>query len=268
MKNAGAALLLAGVLLGSACDKNPVDVALDEMLDFEGVFEAGDGMQIALSGDEAIITRLGSTKYSIPMEVGDKYLDAMSRTGPREWIGRGRDNDGLWAQTSIRLTETSLLKGGATWERVGSGGSGGGGGGAMPEFKTSADCRNYWNPILKGSWRVKELWQHPGSPEMKFDQIAAGTTKNFAITWHSDGSVHYKYQKYYSTGELMSEYDHRYTPDPFDFWPGGGPTFEGVTSYCRGEAGGYFWPLTYDGTTVRALFSPGSQYELMVLVRQ
>lgn len=227
MKIPAAALLLAGALLATGCDKNPVDAALDEMLDFDGVFEAGDGMQIELSGRDAIITRMGTTQI-YATKAGDMYLRGMLRNGPREWSGWGLLSHGLGGRTTVRLTETSLSLGTdipahRTWARVGSGGSGGGsggsgdgGGGGGGGLTSTEACIQYWRPILVNqgpNWRLtrlvrdgKDHYAPKDYPDDNYMRFATGTTNRWTAKFMTGDT------RYYSADSPNDTYVIQYDP--------------------------------------------------------
>jgi hypothetical protein len=60
--------------------KNPVDAALDEALDFTGVFESDNGFVIEVEGDDAIIRALGSSEWGTRgvLKIGDRFLRSVA----------------------------------------------------------------------------------------------------------------------------------------------------------------------------------------------
>ena len=94
------AVILAGAAL-SSCKENPIDAAIDEALDFSGIFEASDGTEIELTwdGDEgsATVIEVGSSSLGIPLEVGQDYMKFMYRdeSDKEKFRGYVRDRSGF-----------------------------------------------------------------------------------------------------------------------------------------------------------------------------
>ena len=66
--------------LVSAC-KNPIHAALDEALDFDGLYTASDGTIVELHENFAVILTAGSGSSTAGLRVGDLYFTDVRRTG-------------------------------------------------------------------------------------------------------------------------------------------------------------------------------------------
>ena len=103
-------ILLAGMLL-SSCEKNPIDTAFEEALDFSGFFQASDGTEIELrtSGRADVVT-VGSAQLGTPLQVGNPYMTGMGPTGtPGEYRGYAVGRTGMLDWADVQLTGNSLV---------------------------------------------------------------------------------------------------------------------------------------------------------------
>jgi hypothetical protein len=103
-------LLLGGLLLAAAsCDKNPIDAALDEALDFSGFFETDNGMVIELDvqGGRAEIRKFGSSPFGSLLKVGDPFILGMAKEGDK-YRGQVRGSGGFFSWSDITLKDGSL----------------------------------------------------------------------------------------------------------------------------------------------------------------
>jgi hypothetical protein len=76
-------------LLALAC-KNPVDAALEEALDFSGIYELPNGLTVEFDGQTGVITKLGSSEWGPRgvFKVGDQYMTGMAETDiPGVYLG-------------------------------------------------------------------------------------------------------------------------------------------------------------------------------------
>jgi hypothetical protein len=117
--------LFAGLLLAAAsCKKNPIDSALDEALDFSGVFETDNGMVIDLDvqGGRATIMRFGSSPFGSMLKVGDDFIIGMFSTGGDNYRGYVRRSNGMFDWSDMTLgaggfTIASTMAGHQTWKK-------------------------------------------------------------------------------------------------------------------------------------------------------
>lgn len=132
IRRLAATLTLCAAL--SACEKNPIDSAIEEALDFSGVFRATDGTEIELTGEDAVILRVGSTPLIHPLNVGEVYImGAYATETPGEYRGYVRDHIGMLGHGRILLEEEAIriermdmgvpsgeqLPGQSTWRKIG-----------------------------------------------------------------------------------------------------------------------------------------------------
>lgn len=123
-----AALALGAATLVSACDKNPVDAAIEAAIDFDGYFRAEDGTEIELSGAYAYVRKVGSATLGIDLDVGDPYMMGMYPTDePGVFSGYVIDRSGLLGRGTVRIDDNSLVvtsseypapTGQARWQRA------------------------------------------------------------------------------------------------------------------------------------------------------
>jgi hypothetical protein len=105
-------VVLAGLVLAAAsCEKNPIDMALDEALDFSGVFETDNGMVIEMDvpAGKAVIRRLGSSPLSAVLEVGDDFIFGMFQVEGSNYRGYVRQQNGFLDWSDITLSGKNLV---------------------------------------------------------------------------------------------------------------------------------------------------------------
>ncbi len=115
LKTVLASALVASTIVFAACEKNPVDAVLENVVNWEGYFMASDGTVIQLDGSDAFILKVGSVGIK---KVNDKYMIGMAPTGNKdgEFRGYSLTKSGFYDFATVQLTGNSLT---LRWDKAG-----------------------------------------------------------------------------------------------------------------------------------------------------
>jgi hypothetical protein len=239
-------LLIALAFLGLvACDRNPLDVAIDAALDF-GDFTAPDGMVISVEGNEAVVRSFGSSPLGSNrsvFDVGGQVLrnirttstsgvftaEVLSPTFQGGVLASVSYADGelrIMSEDELRITGVSNIP--TSWARA-------------PVNPTSTgECRAYWDPILiNGStWEVVS-WL----TEMGQERIGV-SMEDVTFAFYSNGQARTTFTNVY-TGEHydsgLQSYAHNYHfTSPLD----------GNPPWCRVTGVGTWFPVSFENGTL------------------